>query len=461
MFNAGEQVLGTTTPLYTLALSSVGVVGLDLVQVSLVIGALAAAGNVCLVHLYVQHLGASRLTAVLTALLLAVAFPATMGVGNGMEAHVFVLVVLSSLVLSNVGHPRAAVAMASVSALIRPEGVLAVVLVLIATYVRRRPALKASLVTVAMTTAPWVAFAFVYFGSPIPNSVQAKSGDAFSLVTALPEGRFGRRLFNHFNDSLLGPTWDVLSGEGNTLVSSLGWLIALAAIGITVARVVRQGNRSIVLVGYPAAYFAFHFLSGVSGVSIQSWYLSPLTPFYLAMTMMGIEVGGRVLVRNHWRTVSLAAFVLLFAGQISALDLGQGQGLEFSTRSNLEREHLYARAARDLEPEVDLTTVIAAAEIGSLGYHSSASILDTLGLVSPESARFYPIDPREAVPGVENAMPTNLILELRPDYVVSLEVFIRESLLKSEVFDNAYEQVAFYPAQAFGSNGLYVFRIRS
>ena len=407
--------------------------------------------------MYTQHLGGTRFTAVLSAALLAVAFPATMGVGNGMEAHLFVLLVLSSLILSSVDRPLAAVALASLSALLRPEGVLAVALVLLLTYIRNRSGLRSAFMTVVILTAPWVIFASVYFGSPIPNSVQAKSGDAFSLVRALPEGGTTGRIFDHFNDSLFGPVLEVLSADLDTSIWTLGWLLAFIAIGLAATGALRRGNRPIVLLGFPAAYLSFHILSSLSGVSIQSWYMSPLTPFYFSMTLTGIELAARFSVRTHWRAMSAAAFVLLLAGQIAALDLGQVHNVGQLTRSGLEREHLYARVAHDLNSKVGPDTVIAAP--GALGYFSSASILDTIGLVSPESAPYYPLDPSEITEGVENAVPTGLILELRPDYVVSLEIFIRDSLLKSDEFAQSYELERTYPTAAFGSKGLHVFRL--
>ena len=460
VYNQDERVLGTTTPLYTLLLGAFDVLGFDLVHVSLLIGALAGAGSVCLVYLYTQHTGGTRLTAALTAALLAIALPATMGVGNGMEAHLFVLLVLSALILSSAGRPTASAAIAALAAHTRPEGFLALGLVLILIVVRERRALRSSLAVSAIIVSPWLVFSSLYFGSPVPNSMQAKSGDAFRLVSALPEGRDGRRLFTHFYETLFGPAWDFLGAGFGTSVWSLMWLVPLAFIALTFVRIVRRDSRFVTLVSFPIAYFVFHLLSNVSGVPIQTWYMSPLTLFYLSLTMTGVQIAARYVVRVHWPALSAASFLLLLVGQVAALDLSQGEAFSLSTRSNLERENLYARVASDLEPDMSPKTVIAALEIGALGFHSSALILDTIGLVSPESSAFYPMDPREAVLGVENAMPTDLILKLKPDYIVSLEVFVRESLLKSYEFERLYESARFYPGRAFGSKGLYVFRIR-
>ncbi len=459
VFNQGERVLGTTTPLYTLLLSFFALLGFDVVQVSLVIGALAGAGSVCLVYLYTQHIGGTRLTAGFVAVLLAVALPVTMDVGNGMEVHLFVLLVLCALVLASSGRPNYAMTAASLSALTRPEGAIAIVLILILIGFRQRSALKSSIGITAATIAPWVVAASLYFGSPIPNSVQAKSGNAFSLVAALPEGQAGRRLLDHFNQNLLGKTWDFLAAGNGDSVWTLMWILPLVFVALAAMRLARCDIRSIPLIGFPAGYTAFHFLSSALGVPTQDWYMSPLNPFLLSLSMTGVQIAAHYLFRVHWPSLSSVGFVLILTGQVATLDFGNSDVLKITTKTNVERERLYKQVAVDLEPEVDSSTVIAAPEIGALGYHSSASVLDTIGLVSPEVSGYYPIDPSEAVVGIQNAVPSELILELRPDYVVSLEVFIRNSLLKSEEFDMLYSHVASYPTSKFGSKGLSVFRI--
>src|SRR3712207_7496209 len=56
-----------------------------------------------------------------------------------------------------------------------------------------------------------------------------------------------------------------------------------------------------------------------------------------------------------------------------------------------------------LSEELRPGDVVAAPEIGALGYTSGAPILDTAGLVSPEATRYYPL-PAEMLVG-DNAVP--------------------------------------------------------
>jgi hypothetical protein len=121
-------------------------------------------------------------------------------------------------------------------------------------------------------------------------------------------------------------------------------------------------------------------------------------------------------------------------------------------------EQLYRHATQDLverEPLSDVTR-IAAGDIGVVGFESGASILDTVGLVSPEAVSYAPL-PDEAYVGVY-AISTELILDQRPDYLIALEVYVRNSLLRSEQFNRHYELVRRWPTEIYGSDGLLVYR---
>src|SRR5260370_9453762 len=90
------------------------------------------------------------------------------------------------------------------------------------------------------------------------------------------------------------------------------------------------------------------------------------------------------------------------------------------------------------------TAVIAAPEIGAIGYASNLRILDTVGLVSPGAMPYYPL-PREQVL-TDNAIPPRLIVDLRPDVVVTLNAFAQLSLLPDAAFHRDYPLARSYPA---------------
>jgi len=86
-------------------------------------------------------------------------------------------------------------------------------------------------------------------------------------------------------------------------------------------------------------------------------------------------------------------------------------------------------------------------------------VLDTVGLVTPGAERFYPIPASQFV--IDYAVPPQLVLAMRPDFFVSLEVFIRRSCLVDPAFQAAYavdESLSDRSQSTFGSQGLLVFR---
>jgi hypothetical protein len=93
--------------------------------------------------------------------------------------------------------------------------------------------------------------------------------------------------------------------------------------------------------------------------------------------------------------------------------------------------------------------------VGVLGYFTQVRILDTVGLNSPISTRYYPLD--SSFYAINYAIPPDLILDTRPDYLVILEVYGRDGLLKDDQFLQAYQLKAKIPTDMYGSDGLLIF----
>jgi len=121
-------------------------------------------------------------------------------------------------------------------------------------------------------------------------------------------------------------------------------------------------------------------------------------------------------------------------------------------------ELLYRQVADELAPEISQaqgeTPTLAAGDVGVLGYFSGARILDTLGLNSPQSTRYYPLDPALYV--INYAIPPQLILDELPDYLVILEVYGRAGLLQEARFWEQYRLRRKIPTDIYGSDGLLI-----
>jgi len=121
-------------------------------------------------------------------------------------------------------------------------------------------------------------------------------------------------------------------------------------------------------------------------------------------------------------------------------------------------ELLYRQAAARLAPEIasfERTPILAAGDVGVLGYFSGAHILDTVGLNSPISTQYYPLDEKFYV--INYAIPPDLILDTQPDYLVILEVYARPGLLKDPRFTNDYHLIEKIPTDIYGSDGMLLF----
>ena len=76
-------------------------------------------------------------------------------------------------------------------------------------------------------------------------------------------------------------------------------------------------------------------------------------------------------------------------------------------------------------------------------------------LVSPEAVVYYPV-PADLYTN-NYVVPPELVRDLRPDYIVSLEVFIRQSLLEASWFKESYQPIWRAETTVFASRGMLIY----
>ena len=466
VYNPGERVLGTTTPLYTLLLAGLALAtgSRDFPALALAVNALAGMASVALLYALGRRLAGSRAPAAAAALLWALApYSVTFAIG-GMETDLTVTLLLAAAYTHVTGRSRA---MAASSALARPDtaillGPLWADLVLARFFDRptNRPRIpwQEGLIALGLLL-PWLLFGTLYFGSPLTASVGAKS-----VTYRLPPTDGLVRLIQHystpfFEDAALGPPWRLV-----------GFGVYLLLCGVGGLRVVRTNRRAWPLLAYSYLYL---IVFAAANPLLFRWYLSPPLSFYFLLITTGIWVLagdlGRFLSNLkpetlQPETVALAVLFLFTAATLTttlnAWDLHPDHGPDRPAPGMawFKLEQLYAQAADVVLARAAPGETLCAGDIGVLGYRTGMHILDTVGLVTPESTRHYPADPDIYV--INYAIPADLIQALDPDYILILEVYGRRGLVPDPQFQARYRLLAKFEADIYGSDGMLVFERR-
>jgi len=472
VYNPGEHVLGTTTPLYTILLAILGLflggITAPFPQIALVLNALAD-GITCV---FLVKLGKSLGFAWAgwgSALVWAVApYSVTFAIG-GLETSLFVLLLVATtwLYLQKM-YPLAAFT-ASFSFLTRPDsliflGPLALDFLWLKvkenqgwfiSLIKNHSVQKSSL-TFGLPIAVWLTFATLYFGDPFPHSIAAKT-----VAYRLPENAALIRLIQHFATPFM---------EQDTLGIHWIWVGLflypfLSLLGIR--RAIIANSRAWPFIVYPWLYFTTF---AIANPLIFRWYLTPPLPAYILSIFIGLEsmllhsfskfhFFNYKKINRIFSFVLIIGFPLIFSIKNWTLQPDHGLNHPAPKMAWYQLELLYRESANILAPEImknQQPVLLAAGDVGVLGYYTNAVILDTVGLNSPQSIKYYPLDPTYY--STNYAVPPDLILDTRPDYVVIMEVYGRNGLLKSKVFQENYSLIKIIPTDIYDSQGMLIFK---
>jgi hypothetical protein len=223
----------------------------------------------------------------------------------------------------------------------------------------------------------------------------------------------------------------------------MGWL-----------RICRVRVEAWPLAVYPWVYFAAF---SVANPLIFRWYLSPPLPLYVLGIALGLEGLTRSRRAQPIRIVASGLIVILLLNSWT-LKPDHGPTRPAPKMAYIKLEQIYTQVAERLQPSLKPEDVIAAGDIGALGYFTDARILDTVGLVSPVTLEYFPIPDSYYV--INYAIPPELIMDQQPQYIVILEVYGREGLLRDSEFNREYQLIDSIPTDIYGSRAMLVFKRR-
>src|SRR5271157_1150632 len=476
-YNPGEFVQGTTTPLYTFVMAGLGAVSgaaqAPFPWLSLGLNSLADAATCLLLWRIGKRLGSER-AGIAAALVWAGApYSVTFAIG-GLETSVYVLLLTATMWGYLEQHRKLNDLCAVLALLTRPDALILVGPLLLERLVRAlrsHETIRLDELLVFLTPGlAWAVFATLTFGSPIPHSVLAKM-QAYRLepYSALI------RLLQHYATPFLEEDWL------NTAVAiGIGLLLYPFLYLVGARRAWRADQRSLVYILYPWLYLlAF----SIPNPLIFRWYLTPPLPPYFLFILLGADqllsalfrlrvktppaegagalpAAGAGALPAAWRSVvpALLLICLPLASTLTGWDVHPDHGPDRPApdMAYIKLELLYQQAAGILAPQLSPAQTLAAGDVGTLGYFTSARILDTVGLNSAVPLHYYPLAASYYV--INYAIPTRLILDQKPDYLVVLEVYVRKTLLQDAQFRQDYRLIQTLPTDIYGSNGLLIFK---
>lgn len=397
VFNPGEHVLGTTTPLQTLLLTVLSYpFGPRAVpQVAAVIMPVFGLSAGLVMYLALSKRKVPILAAALgMALLYANVAVIRTGIG-GMETPLALLLMAASLWALVSERPVATGILCGLLVLCRIDGLIWVMLIFGATLLKSRKAFLLQGTVFVLTLLPWAVFATLYFGSPVPTSVLAKGvvrpGMAHALSDPMRIMKYAR--------------W-FASGTG---VGWGGWIwLWLPVLAFGAWHALKRGLALMSV--YPFAYAVLMYLGRAPR---YEWYLLPITFVTIPMAALGLYEAYRALTKRiNPKAASYAGAILVIAmgigycAQVVPITLHR---LETAQDNEDQFRRVVGLWLRDNAPP---NALVAMEAIGYQGFFSERRIVDMAGLVTPKAIEYKRRTRR-------NGQIFNWVLEdFKPDYIV-------------------------------------------
>jgi len=382
VYNPGERILSTTTPLFTLLLASLHSLWADLHDLAILIGAFSLAmGGLCLWDL--ANTSGLRFGC-WVALLFYPTFPLLVSTLSA-ETALYLALCMGTFVSYQRKHYRLCAVIAALAVLARPDALIVAGLLTSHYLLTHRPGRGAmndwlsclpwqAAGLFALLLLPWVIFTWVYFGSPIPVSLYAKQQQAIlEASTSFMPGIF--TIFGSYR------SWHYVIAGGMALV---GWLIGL---------------RRVPPLRWLTAWAGLYFLSfTLLGVTRYFWYYAPLIPAFILALGAGFDGMGVFLRRKQNAVTSKDVtgvdrrnpFTLTaryFPGLLMALLLAAQLEHLWQVRLTPDsRFPIYHAAGQWLNAHSMPDATVGTLEVGIIGYYSERPMVDFSGLIQPEIA---------------------------------------------------------------------------
>lgn len=451
VYNPGTRTLGTTTPLYTLLMAGISAVtgSEQYPWFALYVNALADACTAALLAYLAYRITARYMLSAFIGLIWAFNPESVTFAVGGMETSVGVLWAAAATVAYVEHRERWMVVFAALAILTRVDTVLWIGLIflhqLLTQWRSTAPAVTGrasawlaripwqSWTVFGALLLPWYAFSLAYFGTLTSNSLHAKQV-AYMVEPLQALSRFLQQVAIPFAEHhTYGPPGVMV-----------GVIVYPALAGVGVYYTVRRVPRLTPYVLYPAVYIA---VFSIMNPLMFRWYVAPITAPYMLAVLLGLwTLTDTIAARVNRRAVvqviigicgALFLFTTLNAWRVHPTH-GPDRPAPKMAWHKIELE--YRKVGLMLREDYGVTadTLVAAGDIGALGYYSHAWILDTVGLVTPELSSYYPVPDNYRQSGANYAVPPEMLLDYAPAFFVIMRGYIQGGLEDDPAFNTHY-----------------------
>jgi hypothetical protein len=306
---------------------------------------------------------------------------------------------------------------------VRPELVFFLLIVLALQLGLARPAGRVRCLLWALVgSAPFALYQLVFYGSLIPYTAVAKK-----VVYSISARQAALVLIDHTIPFTLTGVAPALRTAAVTAI-----VVALVSAVILEARNRLQWARTDALLaaalgGGLAIALAYFLTRGL----VFPWYV-PLYAVPVGFALWVALARARSAVTTTILALVLAAPYAV--GLASTLMACAGRPELYRYFAQNARVRKYVEVGQQLFERYPDATLMSS-EIGGLGRGFRGRVVDGVGLISPAALKYHPMRvPEERSLGYIGAIPVGYVREVRPELIVSLDVFI-ESFVRSELRD--------------------------
>ncbi len=307
---------------------------------------------------------------------------------------------------------------------------------------RERHAFGASLMELFMSVVPFLVYHLMFFGALLPQTLRAKH---LVYGLGLPE----------FASNLTEAVYGAVMAGGGALIPRFHVLVLLmVAMGAVLLfrreRFALPWYTVLIPVGGLIILDVYAFV----GVPLFEWY-NPLYQVPMVLGVVAAAWGYRGFIGHCLLWVMLlpplATLGLVLGGAFvdETLFPGYEKGL---------RVQQYLQVGESLRQRYP-DGVLAAAEVGALGFAFRGRVLDGVGLISPQALAFHPLPiPSERANRFIGALPAKLVATERPLLVVGYDPFLRGFLGGPEHEQYQVDELTTLPPLRWGALRVFIRR---